>query len=882
MQDVVIVGARCAGAATALLLARKGHRVLLVDRDTFPSDVLSTHFLWPRGASYLNRWGLWDRVRAHTPVATELEVQLEDVRLRGTIPLATIAERLQRLHGSAEGAIDEYASIRRRHLDRWLVEAAAAAGAEVRTGVDATELVLDGDRVAGVKTRSPAGVESVERARFVVGADGRRSMVARSLGLVEEDVHPRCTFAYWAYYRDLGGIGARLVRKGRLGLAVAPTNDGVHLVLAYGPVEWFASFKTNADAHYRKIVQMLAPDVAAAMSESGREGRLLGTADQAAFTRKASGDGFVLVGDAACFKDQCTASGMTHAFRDAELAAHALHQALAGETPDAIAVAGYARKHYLDNADYFQFVCMQAEMNPARPEELEIVRALADDSRELGRYLSMFGDAYPVRSFFSRRNLRALGARRAEPSAALLDAEEARVERAYVNPFIEPSPAGIERSALGRSSFDFARPLERNIMRRAERFGRWMGARRDIGTWLYTRYLKGAPGPRSPQSDEDGRVSHGVNFASQDYLSLTSHPRVREAALEALSQFGPHSAGSAMGLGNTELSRALEFELADFLGREDVLLFPTGWAAGMGSIMGLVRYDDHVLLDRYSHNCLWAGARAASGSVHRYEHLDPESLGFRLAEIRSRDTRNGILVVTEGLFSMESTTPPLSRIKEVCRAYDATLLVDVAHDLGASGPGGLGQLAAQGVLSDVDLVMGSFSKTFCSNGGFLATPSRALKQYVKQFSGPHVYSNGLSPVQVAAVRAALAVVRSPDGDERRGRLAVAVETLRRGLLRAGLTLTGIPSAIVPVMLGDEKLARLVHRRLYEKGVAVNVVEFPVVESGTARIRLQAMADHTPEDSDLAAHGVGTALAEGWKELVETLGYTPAKVIRRVG
>ena len=215
--------------------------------------------------------------------------------------------------------------------------------------------------------------------------------------------------------------------------------------------------------------------------------------------------------------------------------------------------------------------------------------------------------------------------------------------------------------------------------------------------------------------------------------------------------------------GNTHLSRRLEGALGEALGMEHVLLFPTGWAAGFGTITGLVRPGDHVLMDQLSHACLAQGARAATPNWQTFRHNDVDDLRRRLAEVRSRDARHGILVVTEGLFSMDSDSPDLAALQAACREHGAVLLVDVAHDFGAQGAGGGGQLERQRLLGQVDLVMGSFSKTLASNGGFLATNQASVRQFVSIFGGSHTYSNALSPVQAAVVLEALRIVRSPEG-----------------------------------------------------------------------------------------------------------------------
>ncbi|MGV7212202.1 aminotransferase class I/II-fold pyridoxal phosphate-dependent enzyme [Bradyrhizobium sp. UFLA05-112] len=352
-----------------------------------------------------------------------------------------------------------------------------------------------------------------------------------------------------------------------------------------------------------------------------------------------------------------------------------------------------------------------------------------------------------------------------------------------------------------------------------------------------------------------------VNFASQDYLALSNHPGIRAAAHAAINEYGVHSAGSAALMGRTEAAVRLEKALCEFLEYDRVLLFPTGWAAGFGVLRALVRPSDHVVLDGLSHACLQEGAHCSTPNVHVFGHLKTESLKRILHKIRSRDANGGILVVTESLFSMNSDTPDIGAVQRLCREFRATLMVDCAHDLGCLGPGGGGHLAAQRLMGEIDIVMGSFSKTFASNGGFVATNSESTFEYLKVFAGPHIFSNALSPVQCAVVHEALEIIRSPEGQKRRRALLDRIVLLRSILSAADLKCLGAPSPIVPVVVGDEAQARLTARHLGERGLAANLVEYPAVARGAARFRLQVMADHTAEHCRFAQSVLAEALIQ---------------------
>lgn len=407
-------------------------------------------------------------------------------------------------------------------------------------------------------------------------------------------------------------------------------------------------------------------------------------------------------------------------------------------------------------------------------------------------------------------------------------------------------------SVFAQSIASFQRPHGKTLDQRAGGFYQWQESRRRQGIWFYSRSLNREPGPATDILSDSGRRFAGINFASQDYLGLAGHPAVAEAAVEALRCFGPHSAGSATLLGNTALSLQLEREIGETLRMPDVALFPTGWGAGFGAIAGLVRPYDHVVMDRLAHACLQQGAAAATKNVHRTEHLSVDAMREQLQRIRQEDDHNLILVITEGLFSMDADMPDIAAIQAVCREFDAVLLVDIAHDFGAMGPGGAGALGLQDMLGQVDLVMGSFSKTFASNGGFVAAHSPAVKQYLKFYGGPHIFSNALSPVQCAVVSAALRIVRSSEGDVLRRQLMQVSRSLRGALQDQGITCLGMPSPINPVVVGEERVAAVAAKMIAERGVLANLVEYPAVPLGKARFRMQAMATHTTQQAQQAA------------------------------
>src|SRR3979411_896263 len=373
----------------------------------------------------------------------------------------------------------------------------------------------------------------------------------------------------------------------------------------------------------------------------------------------------------------------------------------------------------------------------------------------------------------------------------------------------------IPPAALTGSMRDFRVPGGPDLLGRTEGFFKWQNLRRQNGLWPFSRATEDGPNTVCTVQDYGGNKMRGVNFASQDYLSLSSHSGIKETAKQTIERCGVHSAGSPALVGNTSYSVALERKIADFLQMEGVVVHPEGWAAGFGVIKGLVRSADHVVMDMLSHSCLQEGAHAATSNIHLFRHLDNEYCRNILAKIRAKDTENGILVVTEALFSMDSDTPDLAALQELCHEFKATLVVDVAHDLGCLGEDGRGHIGMQNMLGKTDLVMGSFSKTFASNGGFVACKSRAVKEYLRFYSAPATFSNALSPAQAATVLKAFEIVDSAEGRALRAALKANVLNLRQELREADLDYYGDPSAIVCVKMGTEGLARLVSKQLGE-------------------------------------------------------------------
>ncbi|MFA5910459.1 MAG: pyridoxal phosphate-dependent aminotransferase family protein [Vicinamibacterales bacterium] len=399
---------------------------------------------------------------------------------------------------------------------------------------------------------------------------------------------------------------------------------------------------------------------------------------------------------------------------------------------------------------------------------------------------------------------------------------------------------------LDSGLFDYRDPKGGHLTDRCQPFAAWVDASRREGLFPFIRHHSHSPDTHSEVVDFGGHRYSGINLASQDYLGLARHPDVIAAARAACEAHGTHSAGSEPMGGGLADGQLLERELADFLQVPHVVLFPTGWGAGYGAIKALVRPYDHIVIDALAHDCLQHGARATGATVTPFAHNDVASLDKRLRRIRNQTIAGAILVVTESLFSMDSDHPDFTALVAVCREHEAQILVDVAHDLGAMGPGGRGVLAEAGVVNDIDVVIGSFSKSFGCLGGFVATRSQAASYYVRGFSGTYTFSNYLMPAQVAAVRTALRIIGSEEGEGLRRQTMRKSQVLRAALAAEGFEVMGRPSPIVLPRIGSEGTARLAQRECLRRGVIVNSIEFPACRKGEARFRLQMSPRHQDE------------------------------------
>jgi 8-amino-7-oxononanoate synthase len=341
----------------------------------------------------------------------------------------------------------------------------------------------------------------------------------------------------------------------------------------------------------------------------------------------------------------------------------------------------------------------------------------------------------------------------------------------------------------------------------------------------------------------DGREL--VMLGSNNYLGLTTHPHVRERAREALDKYGTSCTGSRLLNGNLDIHVELEERLARFVGKEAALVFSTGFGTNLGTISAIAGRHDCIVIDKDDHASIYDGCKLSYGKAVRFEHNSIDSLRTAL-ESCSNAVHGGALVVVDGVFSMEGDIAPLTEMIPIIKEHGARLMVDDAHASGVLGPNGEGTAAHFGVTDDVDLIMGTFSKSFASLGGFIAGDANVI-DYIKHNSRPFIFSAAMAPPAVGACLGALDVMESePDHRER---LWKTVRRMQSEYRRLGFDLGTSETPVIPIILGDEMLVFAFWKRLLEEGVFVNPVRPPAVPAGRALLRTSYMATHTEEQMD---------------------------------
>lgn len=393
MYDAIVVGARCAGSPTAMLLARSGYRVLLVDKASFPSDTVSTHLIWPHGAEIMDGWGLLDRLAATgcPPIAKKMIFDVGPFALKGGV------------FGPNQGRGGFCP--RRTVLDKILVDAAVESGAEPRENFSVEELVWDGDRVTGIKGRQGHNGGLVEeKARIVIGADGVNSFVAKAVGATEYDESPPLVTFYYSYYSGFDAEDLEQYVRPYEGAAVFPTNDGLTLLAGGWQSSRFQEIRDDIEGNMDKL-RASVPSLVERLKSAKREEKWYGTAGVPNYFRKPYGNGWALVGDAGYIKDPLTAQGITDAFIDSENLAEAIDAGFSERRPLDEGLAEYHSSRDQRVKPLYDFTRQLASLEPPPPEMQQLFGALARNQEATNQFYSAITGATPIPEFFAPENV---------------------------------------------------------------------------------------------------------------------------------------------------------------------------------------------------------------------------------------------------------------------------------------------------------------------------------------------------------------------------------------------------------------------------------------------------------------------------------------------
>ena len=379
-----------------------------------------------------------------------------------------------------------------------------------------------------------------------------------------------------------------------------------------------------------------------------------------------------------------------------------------------------------------------------------------------------------------------------------------------------------------------------DVFRKCREFTRAQEAR-DAGIYLMYREI---------DSSQDPVVTMGgekvVMLGSNNYLGLTSHPKVKEAAIAATRKYGTGCAGSRLLNGTLDIHTRLEERLADFMNRNATVVFSTGYGVNVGVLSCLLDRHDVALLDKMDHASILDGVRLSYGKAIKFRHNNPDDLERKLQNV---DKDKGKLIVVDGVFSMEGDLAPLPEIVKHKKTYGARLFVDEAHSLGVFGEHGRGIAEHFGLEDDVDLIMGTFSKSLATVGGFIACNDPQIIDFIKHNARAQVFTAAIPPGAAAAVEAALDILESEP--ERREQLWDNTHYMKQELESLGFETCGSQSPIIPLLIGDDITTYQMAYRLQEEGVFVNAVVTPAVPPGHGVIRTSYMATHTREHLDRA-------------------------------
>jgi 7-keto-8-aminopelargonate synthetase-like enzyme len=413
---------------------------------------------------------------------------------------------------------------------------------------------------------------------------------------------------------------------------------------------------------------------------------------------------------------------------------------------------------------------------------------------------------------------------------------------------LKSSSENIDINALMGGSFLFRGPKGKSLEERYKPFNEYVDLLKLNGVYPFGRIATSKLSEEmyisNTWADEDTPC---LNFGSQDYLSLSNHPAVIQAAKDSIDKYGINAGGSPVLGGQNILTSRLGKRIAEILHTEQAHIFPNGWSACFGAIAGLVTHKDCIVMDMLMHNSSDVAANYATEQVYKFKHNDLEDLEKKMRFCRERHKDAGIFVVIETLYSMNSDGPDMKSVQKLCREYEAIIIVDVAHELGCMGEDGLGLMSDLIPLGmDNVVVTGSLSKVMGSIGGFVAGP-RTIRAQIEIFSPSFTFATGISPTSCSTALAALDIAFSDEGKKLRADLMSSIQFTIAELNKRGFMTNGDPSPIIPVMIGDSRLARLLSRELLMMGLIANLIEFPAVPRNRSILRIQMMREISREN-----------------------------------
>jgi 8-amino-7-oxononanoate synthase len=359
----------------------------------------------------------------------------------------------------------------------------------------------------------------------------------------------------------------------------------------------------------------------------------------------------------------------------------------------------------------------------------------------------------------------------------------------------------------------------------------------EAGIYPYFRVIESA---QEPEVIVNGKKM--IMIGSNNYLGLTNHPRVKEAAIEALRKYGTGCAGSRFLNGTLDIHVKLEEKLARFMRKEAALVFSTGFQTNLGVIAALAGKDDVILIDKMNHASIIDGCRLSFSEIKRFKHNDMEDLERLLLQYPDK----GKLIIVDGVFSMEGDIADLPNIVKLAKKYGARVMVDDAHGIGVLGKTGRGTAEHFDLENEVDLIMGTYSKSLASIGGFIAA-SEEIIHYIKHFARALIFSASPPPASVASVSAAIDIIE--EEPERRERLWKNTKKMLAGFKALGFDTGNSETPVIPIIVGDDYKAFTIARMLHDQGIFANVAVSPAVPNGRALIRTSYMATHTEEQLD---------------------------------